>query len=146
MNQQKVTKNEYLYNYNLNSKPVIIQLLKSAAISLIILTTVFFGFSKNSQDANLRSGDARQLSKGNGLTLMGNRFFTLSTVVRVNQIETSRDKSEGTDESSVHGPEEARIFRETIEKSWPGARITWAFSWLALKDQRTNCFAYHLKF
>ena len=30
-----------------------------------------------------------------------NRFFTLSTVVRVNQIETSRDVSNGEDESSI---------------------------------------------
>jgi len=81
---------------------------------------------------------AAQLSKDHGLKLMGNRFFTFSTVVRVNQIETSRDESDGTDESSVHGPEEARTFREAVEKGWPGARITWSFSWLALKDQRPN--------
>lgn len=81
---------------------------------------------------------AAQLSKIQGLPLMGNRFFTFSTVVRVNQIETTRDESDGTDESSVHGPEEARTFREAVEKGWPGARITWAFSWLALKDQRPN--------
>ncbi|MCP4313965.1 MAG: DUF3863 domain-containing protein [Bacteroidetes bacterium] len=78
------------------------------------------------------------LSGDPGLQLMGNRFFTLSTVVRVNQIETSRDVSNGEDESSIHGPEEARAFREAVEKGWPGARITWAFSWLALKDQRPN--------
>jgi hypothetical protein len=28
--------------------------------------------------------------------------------------------------------------REAIEKAWPGARITWAFSWLALHDEREN--------
>jgi hypothetical protein len=78
------------------------------------------------------------ISKDQRLKLLGNRFFTFSTVVRVNQIETSRDKSNGTDEASVHGPEEARTFREAIEKVWPGARITWSFSWLALKDQRPN--------
>ncbi len=78
------------------------------------------------------------LAKDNGLELMGNRFFTLSTVIRVNQIETSRDQTDGMDESSIHGSEEARTFREAIEKGWPGARITWAFSWLALKDQRPN--------
>lgn len=69
---------------------------------------------------------------------MGHRFFTLSTVVRVNQIEISRHKTEGMDEASIHGPEEARTFREAIEKGWPGARMTWAFSWLALKDLRPN--------
>lgn len=70
--------------------------------------------------------------------LMGNRFFTLSTVVRVNQIEATRDKSVGADESSIHSPAEGRIFREAVEKAWPGARITWAFSWRALNDERPN--------
>ena len=78
------------------------------------------------------------ISAQEGLTLLGNRFFTFSTVVRVNQIETSRDAFHGTDESTIHTPEGARKFRETIEKAWPGARITWSFSWLALKDQRPN--------
>jgi len=79
-----------------------------------------------------------QVSKAPGLQLLGNRFFTFTTVVRVNQIETARDVSNGEDESHIHGPEEAHIFRENVEKGWPGARITWAFSWLALKDKRTN--------
>lgn len=76
--------------------------------------------------------------KGDIHTLMGNRFLTLSTVVRVRQVEVSRDLAFGPDESSLHTPLEARLFRETIEKAWPGARITWAFSWLALKDDRPN--------
>jgi hypothetical protein len=87
------------------------------------------------------------------LQLMGNRFFTLSTVVRVRQIEVSRDVAHGPDESSVHTPAEARIFRETVEKAWPGARITWAFSWLALKDNRPDYLelkelvvSYHKKY
>ncbi|MBT5187689.1 MAG: DUF3863 domain-containing protein [Kordiimonadaceae bacterium] len=70
--------------------------------------------------------------------ILGNRFFTFSTVVRVNQIETSRDQAHGEDESSIHSPAEARVFREAVQKGWPGARITWSFSWLALKDQRPN--------
>ena len=70
--------------------------------------------------------------------LLGNRFFTFNTVVRVNQIETSRDVTHGEDESSIHSPKEARTFREAVEKGWPGARISWAFSWLALRDQRPN--------
>jgi len=71
-------------------------------------------------------------------TLIGNRFFTLCSFIRVNQIEVSRDVSVGTDESNAHTPEAARLFRETVDKNMPGARITWAFSWLALKDQREN--------
>jgi hypothetical protein len=73
-----------------------------------------------------------------GLQIMGNRFFTFCSVIRVNQIEVSRDNAIGTDESAAHTPEVARLFRETVEKNMPGARITWAFSWLALKDQREN--------
>jgi hypothetical protein len=99
------------------------------------------------------SETAAQLTKDPGLKLMGNRFFTFSTVIRVNQIETSRDEYHGTDESGIHSPEGARIFRETIERAWPGARITWSFSWLALKDQRTNYLdikklvvSYHKKY
>ncbi|MCD6333170.1 MAG: DUF3863 domain-containing protein, partial [Bacteroidales bacterium] len=87
------------------------------------------------------------------LHLMGNRFFTFSTVIRVNQIETSRNEIHGEDESTIHSPKEARIFREAVEKGWPGAKITWAFSWLALKDDRSNyrelrdlVVSYHFKY
>jgi hypothetical protein len=87
------------------------------------------------------------------LQLMGNRFFTFNTVVRVNQIETSRDEAHGEDESAIHSPAEARVFREAVEKGWPGARMTWSFSWLALNDQRTNyrelrelIVSYHKKY
>ncbi|HSP43530.1 MAG TPA: DUF3863 domain-containing protein, partial [Luteolibacter sp.] len=87
------------------------------------------------------------------LSLMGNRFLTLNTIVRVRQIEVTRDTAHGPDESSVHTPAEARTFREAIEKAWPGARITWAFSWLALHDEREQyrelrelVVSYHKKF
>lgn len=70
------------------------------------------------------------------LQLMGNRFLTFNTVVRVRQIEVTRETAHGPDESAVHTPAEARRFREAIEDAWPGARITWAFSWLALNDPR----------
>jgi hypothetical protein len=72
------------------------------------------------------------------LSLIGNRFLTFNTVVRVRQIEVTRAEAHGPDESSVHTPAEARTFREAIEKAWPGARITWAFSWLALHDERDS--------
>ena len=68
--------------------------------------------------------------------LTGHRFLTLNTVVRVRQIEVTRDIAHGPDESSVHTPAEVRTFRETIDKAWPGSRITWAFSWLGLHDTR----------
>ncbi len=95
-----------------------------------VISMILFGSScETTKDQNTKKPDNQ---------LMGNRFLTLATVVRVNQIETSRNKTHGVDESGIHGPEEARTFRETVEKGWPGARITWAFSWLALKDQRKN--------
>jgi hypothetical protein len=88
-----------------------------------------------------------------GLQLMGNRFFTFNTVVRVNQIETSRSEAHGEDESEIHSPAEARVFREAVERGWPGARMTWAFSWLALNDQRPKyqelrklVVSYHKKY
>ena len=87
------------------------------------------------------------------LALKGNRFFTLATVVRVRQIEVTRDTACGPDESGVHTPAEARVFRETIADVWPEASITWAFSWLALKDQRPDYLelkklvvSYHKKY
>jgi hypothetical protein len=85
--------------------------------------------------------------------LMGNRFLTFASVVRVNQIEVSRDEFQGVDESSVHSPREARILREAIADAWPGARMNWAFSWQALNDMRENyrelrelIVSYHLEY
>ena len=72
------------------------------------------------------------------IPLMGNRFLTLNTVIRVNQIEVSRDRNVGQDERSLHTPERVVNFRTAIAKGFPGARITWAFSWLALHDTTEN--------
>jgi hypothetical protein len=68
----------------------------------------------------------------------GGRFLTINTVVRVNQIEVTRDKNAGEDESAIHSLDNARRFREAIEAGWPGARITWAFSWRALFSEVEN--------
>ena len=68
------------------------------------------------------------------LPLMGNRFLTFNAVIRVNQIEVCRDRNVGQDERSLHTPKRVMRFREAIEKGFPGSRITWAFSWLALHD------------
>jgi len=72
------------------------------------------------------------------LSLMGNRFLTLNTVIRVNQIEVSRDRNVGHDERSLHTPERVINFRKAIAKGFPGAKITWALSWLALHDTTEN--------
>jgi hypothetical protein len=70
--------------------------------------------------------------------LRGHRFLTLNTIVRVNQIEVTRTMNLGRDESEIHTTAEARIFRDAISRSWPGGRITWAFSWRALHDERPS--------
>ena len=70
--------------------------------------------------------------------LKGNRFLTFNTVVRVNQIEVSRDRNAGEDEGNLHTLESVRKLRECFERGFPGGRMTWAFSWLALQDQRPN--------
>jgi hypothetical protein len=70
--------------------------------------------------------------------LMGNRFLTFNAVIRVNQIEVSRDRNVGNDERSLHTPAVVIKYREAIEKGFPGARITWAFSWLALHDTTSD--------
>lgn len=71
-------------------------------------------------------------------TLIGNRFLTFNTIIRINQIEVTRDKNVGRDESSLHTPERVSAFREAISSVFPEAKITWAFSWLALHDQTDN--------
>jgi hypothetical protein len=105
---------------------------------IIILILLFLNSCENSKGKQEQSKECEKQQANSKLTLIGNRFFTFNTVVRVNQIETSRNKAHGEDESSVHSPAEAKVFRETIEKGWPGAKMTWSFSWLALNDQRSN--------
>lgn len=93
------------------------------------------------------------MAKENQLQLIGNRFLTFNTVIRVNQIEVSRNKSIGFDERNLHSPQRIIQFREAIEKGFPGSRITWAFSWQALNDTtsqyktiRKLVVGYHNKF
>ncbi len=70
--------------------------------------------------------------------LMGNRFLTFNSVIRVNQIEVLRFENKGEGERNMHTPEKLVEFRSAIEKGFPGAIITWAFSWLALHDTTFN--------
>ena len=125
----------------------------AAAISF--LTTNLFSISELTGNPKGQSVSNNRLSNNTeeDLQLMGNRFLTFASVVRVKQIEVTRNESHGVDESAVHSPREARIFREAIENAWPGARMTWAFSWLALNDQRQNykdlrelIVSYHKKY
>jgi hypothetical protein len=70
--------------------------------------------------------------------LMGNRFLTFNAVIRVNQIEVSRNRNVGEDERALHTPERVTAFRKAVEDGFPGAKMTWALSWLALQDTTTN--------
>lgn len=77
---------------------------------------------------------AEPASKSGGPPLMGHRFLTFNAVIRVNQIEVSRNRNVGEDERALHTPERVASFREAVAAGFPGARMTWAFSWLALHD------------
>jgi hypothetical protein len=83
------------------------------------------------------SSDKKNTNPGT-VPLMGHRFLTFNTIIRVNQIEVSRDKNVGEDERSLHTPVRVIAFRNAIETAFPGAKITWAFSWLALHDTTSN--------
>lgn len=79
-----------------------------------------------------------QLPAQPNIPLMGTRFLTFNTVIRVNQIEVARDRNVGEDERSSHTPERVIKFRKAIANGFPGAKITWALSWLALHDTSAN--------
>ncbi|MBN1437050.1 MAG: DUF3863 domain-containing protein [Sedimentisphaerales bacterium] len=72
------------------------------------------------------------------LELYGNRFLTLNSVIRVNQIEVARDRCEGVDEYDQHSPENIIALRDAVAKAWPGGRMTWSLSWQALYDDRPH--------
>ena len=85
--------------------------------------------------------------------LMGGRFFTFVMYVRVNQIEVTRDRNAGVDESAQNTVAGVRASRKYFAEAFPGGRMTWAFSWLALHDQREEYSAirkqvaeYHREF
>jgi hypothetical protein len=89
----------------------------------------------------------------NSVPLMGSRFLTFNAVIRVNQIEVSRDKNVGEDERKLHTPERVIKYRDAIESGFPGAKITWALSWLALHDTSSDyvkirelVVGYHFKY
>ena len=85
--------------------------------------------------------------------LMGNRFLTFNTVIRVNQIEVARDRNVGEDERALHTPEKVTAFRNAVAEGFPGGKMTWSFSWLALNDTsaayreiRKLVVGYHYKY
>jgi hypothetical protein len=67
---------------------------------------------------------------------MRGRFVTHVSVVRVNQIEVTRYRNIGEDEAALNSPDHIRSRREAFAQGAPNGRMTWAVSWLALKDDR----------
>lgn len=64
------------------------------------------------------------------------RYLTHVSVVRVNQIEVTPQRSIGQDEAAENSPARIRARREAFARGCPGGRMTWAISWLALHDSR----------
>lgn len=85
-----------------------------------------------------RAASEEAAAKLSAIELQGNRFLTFNTVVRVNQIEVSRDRNAGEDECKIHTLEHVRLLRQSFGRGFPEGRMTWAFSWLALQDPRPN--------
>jgi hypothetical protein len=69
-------------------------------------------------------------------TPLRGRFLTHVSVVRVNQIEVTPTRNLGEDEAPLNSPDHIRHRREAFAAGWPGGKMTWAISWLALIDQR----------
>jgi len=66
------------------------------------------------------------------------RFITHISVVRVNQIEVSPNRSIGQDEAPLNTPQHIRSRREAFARGCPNGKMTWAISWLALNDTRSE--------
>jgi len=71
-------------------------------------------------------------------TLFGRRFLTLNTMIRARQVESSRQEGHGPEEYDQHTPENVQAFRQAVADGWPGACMTWAWSWRALFDERPH--------
>ena len=79
-------------------------------------------------------GGQASSAESTGRALLSNRFLTFATVVRVNQIEARRGEGIGDDETAFHTPQTLVGFRDAFAQGWPGGRMTWALSWLALTN------------
>ncbi|MGA2051104.1 MAG: DUF3863 domain-containing protein [Terracidiphilus sp.] len=93
------------------------------------------------------------LAQSAGTLALRGRFLTHVSVVRVNQIEVTPNRSIGEDEVADNRPERIRSRREAFARGCPDGRMTWAISWLALndtrqeyKDARRMLVSYHEKY
>jgi hypothetical protein len=97
--------------------------------------------------------NAQSPGKGNSTTLFGHRYLTFNAIIRVNQIEVSRNRNVGEDERALHTPAKVIAFRKAVTEGFPDGKMTWAFSWLALNDTsaayreiRKLVVGYHFKY
>lgn len=90
--------------------------------------------SRRQTSAALGDGSPGSAPENDRHALLNNRFLTFATIVRVNQIEARRGEGIGHDETAFHTPETIAAFRDAFAHGWPGGRITWALSWLALTN------------
>jgi thioredoxin-related protein len=67
------------------------------------------------------------------------RYISFTTAVRVHSWETTRARGHGQNmERHKHTPAIALKMRKSIAEAFPGARITWTWSWYALTDMEEN--------
>jgi thioredoxin-related protein len=67
------------------------------------------------------------------------RYINLMTAVRLQSWENTRTRTHGqNNEPQKHTPEIALRMRKSVAEAFPGARITWSWSWGALTDNRQN--------
>ena len=76
---------------------------------------------------------------------MKGRYFCLTMVVRVNQIEVAPGVNLGEDERRENTYENFVRYRQAVARAIPEAKITIAFSHEALKDQSENFIAIRNK-
>ena len=76
------------------------------------------------------------LAYGGKIPALQGRFLTHVSVVRVNQIEVTPTRDLGEDEVPDNSVRHIQSRREAFARGWPGGRMTWAISWLALNDTR----------
>jgi hypothetical protein len=76
------------------------------------------------------------LAYGAGESALQGRYVTHVSIVRVNQIEVTPNRSIGEDEAADNSPDHIRSRREAFAQGCPEGKMTWAISWLALNDTR----------
>jgi hypothetical protein len=66
------------------------------------------------------------------------RVLAFSTVVRYWAVEVTRTQHLLGNESALHTVAACRALRAAVTQGWPGASMTWAFSWTALNTQEAE--------